>query len=378
MRREKGFLGAALALSLGMAGNVNAADGERPWMAWDLKGEIINVGFGGSFSAAEFEHCWDPFAELTGVEVKEIPWTTDIYEQVKTQVEMGRVEVDQYSVFASNYHLYAECCLEPIDYSVFPQETLDGMLDEHKLEYAIAYAEVPMVLAYSLEAFPEGGPQPRNWVDFWDVEKFPGGRAMPGYTAMENIEAALLADGVAREDMYPIDFERGFGKLAEIKPHIANWWTSGTEAQRLLTSGEATMVLMSNSRIENLLDEGFPVAYTMQDALTHTDYLAVPKGAPNRDASMASIAFRFEPEVGARIGEAWRQPIPSRAVFEAADPEKAKRWSTSRVDVPELGGVPNDIVFRYDIFFWYQPSMEDPTRTLHDVMNDRFQEFIAQ
>ena len=93
---------------------------------------------------------------------------------------------------------------------------------------------------------------------------------------------------------------------------------------------------------------------------------------------MASIAFRFEPEVGARIGEAWRQPIPSKAVFEAADPEKAKRWSTSRVDVPELGGVPNDIVFRYDIFFWYQPSPDDSTRTIHDVVNDRFQEFIAQ
>ena len=178
--------------------------------------------------------------------------------------------------------------------------------------------------------------------------------------------------------MYPIDFERGFKKLAEIKPHIVNWWNSGTESQRLLTSGEATMVLMSNSRIKNLLDEGFNVAYTMQVALTDTDYLAVPKGAPNRDASMASIAYRFEPEVGAGIGEAWRQPIPSLAVFEAADPDKAKVWSTSRINVPERGGVPNDIVFRYDIYFWYQPSPDDPSRTIHDVINDRFQEFIAQ
>ena len=378
MKFHKFVMGAGLALSLSVSGSVALADPDRPWMDWDLKGELINIGYGGSFSAAEFEFCWDPFSELTGVEIKEIPWTGDIYEQVRTQVEMGRVEIDQYSVFASNYETYAACCLEEIDYSIIPQETLDGMLPEHKLKYAIAYAEVPMVLAYSLDAFPNGGPQPKNWVDFWDVEKFPGGRAMVGWTAMENMEAALLADGVSREDMYPIDFERGFKKLAEIKPHIVNWWNSGTESQRLLTSGEATMVLMSNSRIENLLDEGFNVAYTMQDALTHTDYLAVPKGAPNRDASMASIAYRFEPEVGAGIGEAWRQPIPSLAVFEAADPEKAKVWSTSRINVPERGGVPNDIVFRYDIYFWYQPSPDDPSRTIHDVINDRFQEFIAQ
>ena len=195
-------------------------------MEWDLKGEIINIGYGGSFSAAEFEHCWDPFSELTGVEVKEIPWTSDIYEQVRTQVEMGRVEVDQYSVFAPTTACTQSAAWSRLTTRSSRRRPSTGMLDEHKLEYAVAYAEVPMVLAYSLEAFPEGGPPAKNWVDFWDVEKFPGGRAMPGYTAMENMEAALLADGVSREDMYPIDFERGFAKLAEIKPHIANWWTA--------------------------------------------------------------------------------------------------------------------------------------------------------
>ena len=120
MQGLKSWRAIALACSLGVFGTAANAGSERPWMDGTLEGEIINVGFGGSFSAAEFEHCWDPFSELTGVKVNEIPWTSDIYEQVRTQVEMGRVEIDQYSVFASNYDLYANCCLEPIDYSIFP------------------------------------------------------------------------------------------------------------------------------------------------------------------------------------------------------------------------------------------------------------------
>ena len=84
MHLGKRWRAVALAFSLGAVGTAVQAEGERPWMDWKLEGELINIGYGGSFSAAEFEHCWDPFSELTGVEIKEIPWTSDIYEQVRT------------------------------------------------------------------------------------------------------------------------------------------------------------------------------------------------------------------------------------------------------------------------------------------------------
>ena len=55
MKFHKFVMGAGLALSLSVSGSVALADPDRPWMDWDLKGEIINVGYGGTFSAAEFE-----------------------------------------------------------------------------------------------------------------------------------------------------------------------------------------------------------------------------------------------------------------------------------------------------------------------------------
>ncbi|WP_204002889.1 ABC transporter substrate-binding protein [Micromonospora lutea] len=368
---------------LAACGGGNSADGPaagdfdgRPWNTGDLSGKITNVGFGGTFSDAEFTHVWKPFTGITGVEVVEVPWSTDIYNRIESQVAAGRVDIDQFSVTAGNYEQFAECCLEDIDYSLFPKSVLDSMDEKYKLPKAVGYAEASIVLAYNLDAYPNAESQPKSWADFWDVERFPGKRSLQNFEPVKVIEAALLADGVAPEQMYPLDFDRAFRKLEQIKPHIVKWWGSGTEAQQLLATGEATMVAMSNARIEDLIDQGAKVAYTLNQALAHVDFLAVPKGAPNAKASMASIAFRFEPSIGARIGEAWRQPIPSTAIYDAADKKLADRWTTSTNDVPELGGVPNDITFRIDSFFWYKPYA-GTDRSNYDVVNERFQSFIA-
>ena len=36
------------------------------------------------------------------------------------------------------------------------------------------------------------------------------------------IKAALLADGVKESEFYPVDLDRAFRKLDQIKPHIKN------------------------------------------------------------------------------------------------------------------------------------------------------------
>lgn len=347
---------------------------DRAWNKPDMTGPIVTVGFGGTFSEAEFKYVWDPFEELTGVATKEVPWSADIYEKIESQVDAGRVDIDQFSVTAGNYGDLADCCLQPIDYSLFPQEVLDTMPEEYKLERAVGYAEASIVLAYNTDTI--SGDKPTSWADFWDVDKFPGKRSLQNFEPVKVLEAALLADGVAPADIYPIDFDRAFGKLEELKPHIVKWWGSGTEAQQLLATGEASMVAISNARIEDLLEQDAPVAYTLNQALAHVDFLAVPEGAPNAEASMASIAFRFEPVVGANMGEAWRQPIPSTAIYDAADKTLANSWTTSTEDNPELGGVPNDIVFRIDSFYWYE-THPGTDKTNYEVANARFQKLIA-
>ena len=67
-----------------------------------------------------------------------------------------------------------------VDRSKFPPQTLNPYL------YPI--------LSYSTEAFPEGGPA--NWKEFWDGKAFPGSRSRSNHP-IDNLEAALIADGVA-------------------------------------------------------------------------------------------------------------------------------------------------------------------------------------
>ena len=95
------------------------------------------------------------------------------------------------------------------------------------------------VLGYRKDAFP-GGKGPQNWVDFWDAKKFPGPRTLRD-SPVDNLEFALMADGVAPDKLYPLDIDRAFKKLDAIKPHISVWWKTGAQSAQLLVDKEAIM-----------------------------------------------------------------------------------------------------------------------------------------
>lgn len=68
---------------------------------------------------------------------------------------------------------------------------------------------------------------PKSWADFWDVEKFPGKRGLRK-GAKYALEVALLADGVAPDELYdvlgtPEGVDRAFAKLDELRPNLI-WW----------------------------------------------------------------------------------------------------------------------------------------------------------
>ena len=82
------------------------------------------------------------------------------------------------------------------------------------------------MFAYNTEAFPDGGPQ--TIADIWDLEKFPGTRALQKIP-QKNLEWALIADGVSPDEVYDVlatqeGQDRAFDKLDEIKDHVI-WWS---------------------------------------------------------------------------------------------------------------------------------------------------------
>ena len=59
----------------------------------------------------------------------------------------------------------------------------------------------------------------RTGADFWNVKDFPGKRSLPNFPAYM-LPAALMADGVTADKLYPIDLDRAFKRLDKIKKDI--------------------------------------------------------------------------------------------------------------------------------------------------------------
>jgi len=198
-------------------------------------------------------------------------------------------------------------------------------------QYSVSTSYTSLGMNFSTAAFPDSGPQPNSWADFWDTTKFPGKRTMPFCGVLEGDwplpEAALLADGIPADKLYPLDIERAVRKLKELAPNVI-WWKNTSQPGQYLVSGEAVMAMDSVGRTNNLIDKGAPVKYVWNGAQTFSSKWIVAKGDPNYDNAMRFLAFVARPdrqiELAKLIGYA---PINPRA-YETMDPVAAKRLVT--------------------------------------------------
>ena len=119
------------------------------------------------------------------------------------------------------------------------------------------------------------------------MKKFPGARCLFN-RSFTSLAFALLADGVPADKLYPMDIERAFRKLDQIKPHIKVWWTQGNQSQQLIGDGEVDMIAMWNARAQEMIDRGAPLKIVWNGAENYGGYWYAPKGTPR-----AKLAFRF-------------------------------------------------------------------------------------
>jgi mannopine transport system substrate-binding protein len=150
-----------------------------------------------------------------------------------------------------------------------------------------------MVLTYNTEAFGENAP--KNWADFWNVEAFPGPRGLPdtGDRDWWVPAAALLADGVAREDLFPLDLDRAYRKLDEIRPHIAVWWKTGNQVQQIMRDKEVVMAMSYSGRSLATIKDGAPLGMAWDGAIRDTGYMSILKDSPNPEGALAYIDFFY-------------------------------------------------------------------------------------
>ncbi|MEO0624478.1 MAG: ABC transporter substrate-binding protein [Pseudomonadota bacterium] len=260
---------------------------------------VTIASWGGSYQEAQSKALFEPAAADTGIVVKQE--TYGGMSDVRLQVQTGAVTLDIVaSGSGSAARAAAEGLLEKLDYSVIDvSDFIPGLYTD----YCVGGDVFSTVFAYNTETFGDAGPQ--NWADFWDVEKFPGTRAYRGKVAGA-LEPALMADGVAPEDVYEVlgseeGIERALDKIRELKPHIAVFWTSGAQHAQLMKDGEVDMTSGWNGRFDNAAKDGAKVAYSFNQALLDYDCFAIPKGAPNKDTAMEFLAEISKPKYQANL-----------------------------------------------------------------------------
>ncbi|MBS3786540.1 MAG: extracellular solute-binding protein, partial [Gammaproteobacteria bacterium] len=150
------------------------------------------------------------------------------------------------------------------------------------------------VLTINHEQFP-ADKQPSSIADLFDVENYPGRRALqdrPG----TNLEWALYADGVPIEDIYdvlatPEGVDRAFAKLDTIKDHIV-FWTEGAQAPQLLADGEVAFATGYNGRMFAASEvEGQPFDIIWDGQIVEWDGWVIPADGNNIDAVMDFVFY---------------------------------------------------------------------------------------
>jgi len=254
--------------------------------------QLVLANWGGDALETFARAFGDSFTKDTGIPVR-IDGSGPTEGAIKAQITSKKVIWDVVDADANlSIDFGKQGALEAIDYNVVDRTKLRQGFD---FEFGTPGYFFSYVLAYDASKFADAAPT--SPADFWDVEKFPGKRTM--YKWMNGmLEAALLADGVKPEELYPLDIDRALAKIEALKPHIISFWGSGAESQQLLLEGEASMGYIWNTRAMLLeKDTGGQIKWGFDGGFVNSSTWIVIKGNPaGKDNAMKFIAESQKPE----------------------------------------------------------------------------------
>ena len=259
---------------------------------------ITVVTWGGPYAYSQTRAYFEPFTEATGVRVDVERYDGGL-DELRRQVTGGDAAWDLMDMtMADNRAACRLGLIEPIDHSrLLPapdgtpaeRDFIDGALTE----CGVAQIVYATVAAYHRDAFP--GERPARIRDLFDVQRFPGTRALQrGPEA--NLEWALRSYGVPRQDLYQLlSTERGlrlaFERLDRIRGHVV-WWTSADRPMEMLVRGEAAIVSGYNGRLFDLAAvQGHPVEIIWDGQIYELGSWGVPRGTRRLDDVLAFIRF---------------------------------------------------------------------------------------
>lgn len=267
--------------------------------------DMTIVSWGGAYSASQNNAYHKPYMELNpDVNIINDESSAEAVAKLRAMNEAGNVTWDLVDVVASDaIRLCDEGLAMEIDHDTVLAAAPDGTpASEDFGDLIVSECFIPQIVysttfGYRTDVADWGGNTPDDICDVFDLETFPGKRSLEK-RPINNVEWALLCDGVAKEDVYSVlETEEGqaqaFAKLDTIKDQTV-WWSAGAETPQLLADGEVVIGSTYNGRLFALIEEQKqPVAMLWDAQVFDLDGWIIPTGLPEERVAAVKDYLMF-------------------------------------------------------------------------------------
>ncbi len=208
----------------------------------------------------------------------------------------------------------SEDLIEPLDVAKLPNYdagAFDPRFSDAGTVDGVLYA-VPKnwgTTGFAVNTSHDGGTPLTSWKDFFDRTKDDfSGRTMVHDYQLTTIGNALKYFGYSFNSVDPAELADAERLLIEVKPHL---FAISSDYQPSMRSGDAWLTMCWTGDGKQLNKDIPEIAFVLgkEGGEIWSDYYAIPKGAPHRDAAYALINFLLDPEVNAREVLAHGYPV---------------------------------------------------------------------
>ncbi len=364
MKLTKSLLtGTALALVAGAAS------------AQEMSNEMTIVSWGGAYQTSQLKAYVEPYMEMhPEVSVVWDESSNEAVAKLRAMNEAGNITWDLVDVVAADS---IRLCDEGLAMEYDPEDLLaegdDGTEAEDDFgELLVNDCFIPQIVysttfGYRTDLVPEGAKAPTAICDIFDLETYPGKRALEK-RPINNMEWALLCDGVDKEEVYDVletdeGQEQALAKLGTIKDDVI-WWSSGADTPQLLADGEVFMGSTYNGRLYSLIEEQDQPVGMMWDAqVFDLDGWIIPEGLDDAKLARVKDFLYFATDTQRLADQAnYISYGPARASSAPLVPEEMKQHMPTD---PENSA--NTFLYNYEFWADYR-----------DDIDAKFQSWLAQ
>ncbi|WP_299204116.1 extracellular solute-binding protein [uncultured Tateyamaria sp.] len=344
-----------------------------------MASDMTLVSWGGAYQSSQQNAYVAPYLEMNeGVSAVWDESSAEAVAKLRAMNEAGSVTWDVVDVVAADA---IRLCDEGLALEIDPDEDLAAAPDGTSAaddfgDLLVSDCFIPQIVystTFGYRTDLVGDTAPTSVCAVFDTEAYPGKRSLEK-RPINNMEWALLCDGVAKDNVYDVlateeGQQQALDKLATIKDDVI-WWSAGADTPQLLADGEVVMGSTYNGRLFAAIEEQKqPIGMLWDAQVFDLDGWIIPTGlSPEREARARDF-IKFATDT---------QRLADQAKYISYGPARASsaplvgQHAELGIDMaPHMPTDPNNAqnTFLYNYEFWAD---------YRDDIDAKFQAWLAQ